>query len=101
MTARHRPKRTEAGPGIGEVMPSPRWVAGWIPAAYDSITEAEQQVADAFETEAGALVNLPVKELARRVDVSDATVIRFAQSLGFAGLREVKNRNRCRDADTP
>ena len=36
------------------------------------------------------MVFLPVKELARSVGVSEATIVRCSRSLGYSGLRELK-----------
>lgn len=55
-----------------------------------SLSEAEQRVVDALQREAAELVQLPVKVLARRIGVSEATVIRCCQSLGYRGLRDLK-----------
>ena len=80
----------QSGSQVGAPNPIPRQVAARIRAAYSTLSEAEQQVADAFEADPEAMVNLPVKTLAKRIGVSDATIIRFAQTLGYAGLRQMK-----------
>lgn len=55
-----------------------------------SLAAAEQRVARFLVEEPAEGVRLPVKQLASRIGVSDATVVRTAQALGFAGLRELK-----------
>lgn len=59
-------------------------------AAAASLSEAEQRVAVAFERQPAELVHLSVEELAQRIGVSTATVVRFCQSIGYRGLRELK-----------
>lgn len=55
-----------------------------------ALATAEQRVARFLTEEPAEGVRLPVKQLAARIGVSDATVVRTAQALGFAGLRELK-----------
>ena len=69
---------------------SPRTVAARVRARYQSLSEAERKVADAIEHEAKLFVRLPVRTLAERVGVSEATVVRFCRSVGYQGLRDLK-----------
>jgi RpiR family transcriptional regulator, carbohydrate utilization regulator len=57
---------------------------------YPSLSEAEQRVVGALDANAADLIKLPVKELARRIGVSEATVIRCCQALGYRGLRDFR-----------
>ncbi len=59
-------------------------------AGYPALSEAEQRVAVAFERDAAALVHLPLTSLAARIGVSEATIIRCCQSIGYRGLRDFK-----------
>ncbi len=55
-----------------------------------SLSEAEQRVANAFARNAVDLIHLPLKTLTEQIGVSDATIIRCCQSLGYRGLRDFK-----------
>lgn len=54
------------------------------------MSAAERRVGDAVDADPEALVRLPLKALAERAGVSEATVVRFCQSLGYDGLRALK-----------
>lgn len=69
---------------------SPRTVAARVRARHQSLSEAERKVADAVEHEAELFVRLPVRALAERIGVSEATVVRFCRSVGYEGLRDLK-----------
>lgn len=58
--------------------------------AHGSLSEAERRVADAVEADPEGIVRLPVKGLAARISVSEATIVRFCRSLGYAGLRDLR-----------
>jgi DNA-binding MurR/RpiR family transcriptional regulator len=68
----------------------PQGVLARARAAFASLSEAEQRVALAFEEDPAELVQLPVEELAQRIGVSTATVVRFCQAIGYRGLRDLK-----------
>jgi RpiR family transcriptional regulator, carbohydrate utilization regulator len=57
---------------------------------YPSLTAAEQRVADFILTHPEEVLRTPISNLASRCDVSDATVFRFSQSLGYAGFPQLK-----------
>jgi RpiR family transcriptional regulator, carbohydrate utilization regulator len=57
---------------------------------YPSLSAAERRVADTIEADPEVLLRLPLKALAEMVDVSEATVVRFCQSIGYEGLRGLK-----------
>jgi RpiR family transcriptional regulator, carbohydrate utilization regulator len=76
--------------GSARVIAVPHGVLARVRAAFASLTEAEQRVATAFEQHPAQLVYLPVEELAARIGVSTATVVRFCQALGYRGLRDLK-----------
>jgi DNA-binding MurR/RpiR family transcriptional regulator len=57
--------------------------------AYGSLSASEQRVADRLASEP-ELLQQPLRQIAARADVSDATVVRFCQALGYDGLRGLK-----------
>ena len=68
----------------------PQGVQARLSTAFESLSEAEQRVASFIEQQPSEIVNLSVKRLADRIGVSEATVVRCCQSLGYRGLRELK-----------
>jgi DNA-binding MurR/RpiR family transcriptional regulator len=62
-----------------------RLAAGW-----SDLSRSELRVASYFLDSPEEVAFLPAAELARRLAVSDATIIRTAQSLGYSGLAELK-----------
>jgi RpiR family carbohydrate utilization transcriptional regulator len=56
---------------------------------YASLSAAERKVADVI-LEQPTVLELPLGDLARRVGVSEASVVRFCQTIGYAGLRDLK-----------
>lgn len=68
----------------------PPGVLARMRAAFSSLSEAEQRVAVAFQQQPAELVHLSIEELAQRIGVSTATVVRFCQSVGYRGLRDLK-----------
>ena len=60
--------------------------------AYPQLPAAERKVADQLLQHPNAFMRSAVAEIARRAGVSQPTVIRFARSLGLAGLQELKLR---------
>lgn len=61
-----------------------------IAAARAGLSPAEERVADFFAQHREEVVFLSAMEIANRLDTSDATVIRAAQSLGYSGLPDLK-----------
>lgn len=57
---------------------------------FESLRDSEQQVAVFIEQYPDDFVHLPVRELAERIGVSDATIIRCCRALGYEGLRALK-----------
>jgi DNA-binding MurR/RpiR family transcriptional regulator len=55
-----------------------------------SLRESERKIADYMLARPNELIYLSVTELAGRTDTSEATVIRFAQRLGYAGYAALK-----------
>lgn len=59
-------------------------------AGYQSLSEGERSVAAFIEHAPEEFVRLSVKAVAARIGVSEATVVRCCQSLGYGGLRGLK-----------
>jgi RpiR family transcriptional regulator, carbohydrate utilization regulator len=68
----------------------PEGVRARIRSVYTTLSEAEQRVARFIEERPADVIRLAVRALAEQVGVSEATVIRCCQSLGYAGLRDLK-----------
>ncbi len=58
--------------------------------ARDTLTKAEQRVADLVLTQPRSLLNEPIIDIARRASVSQPTVVRFCRSVGCSGLSDFK-----------
>lgn len=69
---------------------APPGVLARMRAAFSSLSEAEQRVATAFQQDPAELVHLSIEDLAQRIGVSTATIVRFCQALGYRGLRDLK-----------
>ena len=74
-----------------------------IAAARPDLSPAEDRVASFFAQHREEVVFLSAVEIAARLDTSDATVIRAAQSLGYSGLPDLKTelRDALRTRATP
>ena len=74
-----------------------------IAAARAGLSPAEERAADFFAQHREEVVFLSAVEIASRLDTSDATVIRAAQSLGYSGLPDLKTelREALRSRATP
>ena len=74
-----------------------------IAAARRDLSPAEDRVASFFAQHREEVVFLSAVEIAARLDTSDATVIRAAQSLGYSGLPDLKTelRDALRTRATP
>jgi RpiR family carbohydrate utilization transcriptional regulator len=57
---------------------------------YPSLSPAEQRVADQILSMPEEVLRTPISNLARRCSVSDATVFRFSQTLGYNGFPQLK-----------
>lgn len=78
-----------SGQAVSEVAVA-QGVLARLRAVLPALPEAERRVADAFSHDAAHLIRLPLKTLAERIGVSEATVIRCCRSLGYEGLRDFK-----------
>lgn len=54
------------------------------------MTPAERAIAQYIASNQTTVIYLTARELAEHVGVSDATVVRFCQSLGYSGFKELK-----------
>jgi len=74
-----------------------------IAAARPDLSPGEERVASFFAQHREEVVFLSALEIAARLDTSDATVIRAAQSLGYSGLADLKTelRDALRTRATP
>lgn len=68
----------------------PEEVLARLRAIYPTLTEAEKQVAHFIQENPTKSVRLPIKTLASRIGVSEATIIRCCRSAGYKGLRDLK-----------
>ncbi len=76
--------------GSGDLTIVAEGVLARLRSVYESLSEAEQRVAAFIADAPDQIVYLPVKALAERIGVSEATVIRCCRSLGYRGLRDLK-----------
>ncbi len=58
---------------------------------YNSMTDSQQAIGKYILQNYHLVATLSAAEFAREVGVSDATIVRFAQELGFSGFTEMKN----------
>jgi RpiR family transcriptional regulator, carbohydrate utilization regulator len=57
---------------------------------YESLSPAEQRVAELVLKDAESVIAAPIAALAARAKVSQPTVVRFCRALGFAGFAEFR-----------
>lgn len=57
---------------------------------YNTLSSAERRVADYIIENSGEIADMPVAQIAELANVSQATVVRFCQTLGFKGIAEFK-----------
>jgi RpiR family carbohydrate utilization transcriptional regulator len=75
---------------LPDVQVEPQGVLARVRASRAALSEAERRVADAVTESPEDAVRIPVRLLAQRIGVGEATIIRFCRSLGFGGLRDFK-----------
>ncbi len=68
----------------------PRSLAATVADARGRLAPAQRKVADYFVEAGPATLLMSASEIAEQLAVSDATVVRTAQALGFAGLPELR-----------
>jgi DNA-binding MurR/RpiR family transcriptional regulator len=74
----------------GRVEILPEEVQARVRASYRALPDAEQQVARFVEASPAETIRLPIKRLAERIGVSEASIIRFCRSIGYQGIRDLK-----------
>ncbi len=52
--------------------------------------DSEEKAADYILAHVGEVVNLPITELAERIGVTEATIVRMCKKIGFHGFQELK-----------
>ncbi len=57
---------------------------------FPDLTKSERRIASFFLSSYDQAAFLPAAELARRLDVSEATVVRFARSIGYPSFPELR-----------
>ena len=57
---------------------------------YESLSSSEKNVAKGLLEDPALVVRYNIRELASRLYVSPATIVRLSKSLGFDGYRELK-----------
>ncbi len=80
---------TLSPPPLPGIAPSAAVLAR-LDALLPGFRESERKIADYVAANAAQIVHLSITELADRTDTSEATVIRFAQRLGYAGYAAFK-----------
>ncbi len=55
-----------------------------------SLTKSQQRIASYLLASYDEAAFLPAADLARRLDVSEATLVRFAKAIGYSGFRELR-----------
>ena len=63
-----------------------------LPAAAGELTRAEQKILDFINTNTDSFLFLTIGQLAQRLDLSDATVSRFARHAGCRDFKALKSR---------
>src|SRR5512143_3142900 len=87
--------QTEASMSTIE-LPKPIDFSQLITDHYNDLTKSERQIADYLRKNQEESAFLSVSELAQRLDLSEATLVRFARSLGFdsfPAMRELLQEN--------
>ncbi len=83
---------------MGETEPSPHSSVTFglpiplvrIRGVYDALPRSERKVADYVLNHADKVIHSSVTDLARTLEVSESTVVRFCQRLGYQGYPELK-----------
>lgn len=78
------------GADASEQAPLPAGVQARSRASFRVLSNAEQRVARFVEASPRETIRLPIKRLAERIGVSEASIIRFCRSIGYHGLRDLK-----------
>ena len=61
-----------------------------ISALYDSLTKTEKRIASTILSSPHLMTQAPLAEIAKSLDVGEATLVRFCRTLGFKGFTDFK-----------
>jgi DNA-binding MurR/RpiR family transcriptional regulator len=61
-----------------------------ILASYDSMSRQQKKIADCIISNMNEVVFYSITKFAEKLDVSEATIVRFSQNLGYKGFPELK-----------
>jgi len=89
-TGRSRPRRPKSSKGAKPNASIHEGLLSRVRVIRDALHPAERSVADTLLREPEQVVHLPIAELAELAGVSEGTVIRFCNSLGFRGYQALK-----------
>ncbi len=73
-------------------MPNQKEFENRIIQALPQLPNNQKEIANFFLEHKDIAALLSIHEVAKRVNVSEATIVRFAQSLGYKGYKELKSR---------
>lgn len=57
---------------------------------YENLSKGQQKIADFIILNSNEMVDMTAKDLACKLKLSESTIVRFAQELGFEGYRDLK-----------
>lgn len=57
---------------------------------FEYMTPVEQRIANFMLENPTKVINMPVKDIARNSNTSDAAIVRFSKRIGLAGIKELK-----------
>jgi RpiR family carbohydrate utilization transcriptional regulator len=79
-----------APPEARELEALPTGVQARIRASFPALSDAERLVGRFVEASPEEAIRLPIKRLAARIGVSEASIIRFSRAIGYQGIRDLK-----------
>lgn len=65
-------------------------VLNTISSLYHSLTKSEKKIADTILHSPDLVVQCPLSEIAKHLDVGEATLVRFCRTVGFKGFSDFK-----------
>ena len=65
-------------------------VLSQIKKRLEYMTPVERRIADFMLNNPNKVINMPVKEIAKNSETSDAAIVRFAKRIGLKGIKELK-----------
>lgn len=63
---------------------------GMIESCYPSLSKAERKVADYVMLEKGNIIYETLLEISKKINVGEATILRFVKKVGFNGFQDLK-----------